>query len=978
MGPSRPFRFVYCDDQGKFHLDPEGVAALQLIKGPAAIVSVCGRARQGKSFLLNQVFESPFLYAVVEFELLGRSSGFQVASTHQPCTKGLWIWSAPVKQIALDGTEYHLLFLDSEGIDACDQTMGGIDEAALDHLSLVTEITKHIHIRAGGERATASEIARFSPIFVWLLRDFYLDLSEDNRKITPCDYLEIALSPTQGGKDLSAKNEAVSVLVNAFGFTHSRRCFDFHLFDTSFKEMLLVFMFDTSFKEMLLIRESIRALFPDRECFVLVRPLNNESDLQRLDQFSLADLRPEFRAGLNALKKCVLERTRPKQVGAMIMTGPLLAGVTKSFLDAINNGTVPEISTSLLNVEERECRRAYESATELYVFSFDRTKPLDEAILREVHNIAVQKSLAVFSSGAVGSGPARQKYEKLLQIFFRKAFEDYKRDAFLKANSRISDAIRSMETKLQEVCNPTNTKLEDAVKVLDGLIVEYEKSSDGPGKWQKLTTFLQQSFRGPIYKLVKKQWDQIESENTTLTLKCHLNEEKLRSLEKQLEEAEKCKANYLRNYEKAINDKNKVAGDYSRQMYDLEVKYVNAAKALDAVKLESSEWKRKYQQTSLKQRAEEELASAEIATLRSRRSAAEASLALAQEQAMIFQAEALDWKQKYDKAVIEAKTALEKATRIHEHSNEHAQKREEALRAEFLAVMTEKVKEEAIKKKQTEIKALEDCMASSRSELKDIELKLENYGWETSMLRHEIKELHKKLCHAEATAQLHQEEAQKMLQEKRKLEQLYQFDSQRLKNRESHRSFKLEAGTEPEQSLVGVNVSHIEKSNVHSRSTMEGMRQTEGGERHAAILERGEAGLVGAVEMLHNATSDETACSPDYLLEGNQNVEGSPSQLQCPQERLNNLEEKLITSTHLDVTNMETKLLTNGVKDSPSFQKCNSHTFRSSLSTLPTNWFHGRVGSSSRHVRAHIQSNGHGALSRAIGIPCKPSPPFGN
>lgn len=66
--------------------------------------------------------------------------------------------------------------LDTEGIDAWDQTgqysvqifslavllsslfvynqMGGIDEAALDRLSLVTEMTKHIRVRAakGGAR----------------------------------------------------------------------------------------------------------------------------------------------------------------------------------------------------------------------------------------------------------------------------------------------------------------------------------------------------------------------------------------------------------------------------------------------------------------------------------------------------------------------------------------------------------------------------------------------------------------------------------------------------------------------------------------------------------------------------------------------------------------------------------------------------------------------------------------------------------
>ncbi|PKI36363.1 hypothetical protein CRG98_043247 [Punica granatum] len=109
-GPARPIRLVYCDEKGKFRMDPEAVAVLQLVKQPIGIVSVCGRARQGKSFILNQ--------------LLGRSSGFQVASTHRPCTKGLWLWSAPLKRTALDGTEYNLLLLDSEGIDAYDQTVG--------------------------------------------------------------------------------------------------------------------------------------------------------------------------------------------------------------------------------------------------------------------------------------------------------------------------------------------------------------------------------------------------------------------------------------------------------------------------------------------------------------------------------------------------------------------------------------------------------------------------------------------------------------------------------------------------------------------------------------------------------------------------------------------------------------------------------------------------------------------------------------
>jgi len=62
--------------------------------------------------------------------------------------------------------------------------------------------------------------------------------------------------------------------------------------------------------------------------------------------YQLEKLRPEFQAGLDELTRFIFERTRPKQVAGTIMTGPVLAGVTQSFLDAINSGAVPTISSS--------------------------------------------------------------------------------------------------------------------------------------------------------------------------------------------------------------------------------------------------------------------------------------------------------------------------------------------------------------------------------------------------------------------------------------------------------------------------------------------------------------------------------------------------------------------------------------------------------------------------------------------------------
>ncbi|KAI8001577.1 Guanylate-binding protein 4 [Camellia lanceoleosa] len=827
-GPARPIRLVYCDEKGKFRMDPEAVATLQLVKEPVGVVSVCGRARQGKSFILNQ--------------LLGKSSGFQVASTHRPCTKGLWLWSAPIKRIALDGTEYNLLLLDSEGIDAYDQTgtystqifslavllssmfiynqMGGIDETALDRLSLVTEMTKHIRVRASGGRSTASELGQFSPIFVWLLRDFYLDLAEDNRKITPRDYLELALRPVQGsGRDIASKNE---------------------------------------------IRESIRALFPDRECFTLVRPLSNENELQRLDQIPMDKLRSEFRSGLDALTKFVFERTRPKQLGATVMTGPILACITQSFLDAINNGAVPTITSSWQSVEEAECQRAYDLATEVYMSGFDRSKPPEEAALREAHEEAFQKSMSAFNGSAVGAGSTRQKYEKRLHNFLRKAFEDFKRDAFREAYLQCSNAIQNMEKELRTACHAPDAKIDNVLKVLDDLVSKYETSSHGPEKWQKLTAFLRQSLEGTVADLIKKQIDRVGSEKSSLMLKCRSIEDKMGLLNKQLEASEKYKSEYLKRYEDAINDKKKLADDYMSRITNLQSKCSSLeercsslSKTLDSARLESTDWKRKYEQALSKKKAEEGQASSEIAILKSKSSAAEARLAAAREQAQSAQEDAEEWKRKYDIAVREAKAALEKAAVVQERSNKQTQLREDALREEFSVSLAEK--EEEMKDKAAKIEHAEQRLTTLSLELKAAVSKIRNYDLEISTVNHEIKELGEKLETANATAQSFERQTKMLEQEKLYLEQKYQSEFDRFEEvqgrcktaeREAKRATEL-----ADKARAEAATAQKEKSEIQ-RIAMERLTQIERAERHIESLLRQKADLANEAERYRVAEMD--------------------------------------------------------------------------------------------------------------------------
>ena len=85
---ARPLQLVRCDADGKLAVGEEAVDVLRNVRGPVAVVAVCGRARQGKSFILNQIAAScePVPSASSSKELSG-DGGFVVAPTHRPCTK---------------------------------------------------------------------------------------------------------------------------------------------------------------------------------------------------------------------------------------------------------------------------------------------------------------------------------------------------------------------------------------------------------------------------------------------------------------------------------------------------------------------------------------------------------------------------------------------------------------------------------------------------------------------------------------------------------------------------------------------------------------------------------------------------------------------------------------------------------------------------------------------------------------------------
>lgn len=106
--------------------------------------------------------------------------GFQVGPTINPCTKGLWIWKK-VFYTEKDGEQLPIIIVDTEGLGAFDEeqnhdtkifllallmssllvynSMGAIDENALNNLSLVVNLSKSLQIKRGHKDLDPDELA---------------------------------------------------------------------------------------------------------------------------------------------------------------------------------------------------------------------------------------------------------------------------------------------------------------------------------------------------------------------------------------------------------------------------------------------------------------------------------------------------------------------------------------------------------------------------------------------------------------------------------------------------------------------------------------------------------------------------------------------------------------------------------------------------------------------------------------------------
>jgi len=396
---SHAIPFIYYDDKKGFVLNKEAEEVLltRSADRTVGVISIVGKYRTGKSFFTNRV-------------LLGHQGkgGFSVGPTVNPCTKGLWLWNAPLKSDNPDYPDMDVFLIDTEGFGGTDEnvnhdsriflfslllssffiynSVGNIDENALNALSLIINLAKDIQIKTG--KATKDQDpAQFFPSFLWVVRDFTLKMVDlEGKALAPKEYLEKALEFQKGVSDaVESKNR---------------------------------------------IRKLLKHFFQDRDCVTMVRPLEDEAALQKLDDAADSDLRPEFVAQMQQAKNKVFKKIKPKLLNGNTFNGSMLVELINAYINAINGGQVPNIEHAFQYMMKNESKKAFQDSLMKVEKELNEylKSPIahDDVKMKDIKKKLEEGAIKNFKKKALGDEEMLQEYMTELSSKVKENFKKVK------------------------------------------------------------------------------------------------------------------------------------------------------------------------------------------------------------------------------------------------------------------------------------------------------------------------------------------------------------------------------------------------------------------------------------------------------------------------------------------------------------------------------------------------------------------------
>ncbi|XP_072864724.1 guanylate-binding protein 3 isoform X2 [Chlorocebus sabaeus] len=400
---------------GELVANPEALKILSAITQPVVVVAIVGLYRTGKSYLMNK--------------LAGKNMGFSLGSTVESHTKGIWMWCVPHPK----KPEHTLVLLDTEGLGDVRKgdnqndswiftlaillsstfvynSMGTINQQAMDQLHYVTELTHRIRSKSSpdeNENEDSADFVSFFPDFVWTLRDFSLDLEADGQPITADEYLEYSLKLTQG---TSEKDKT---------FNLPRLC--------------------------------IRKFFPKKKCFVFDRPVHCKK-LAQLEKLHDEELDPEFVQQVADFCSYIFSNSKTKTLsGGIKVNGPRLESLVLTYIDAISSGDLPCMENAILALAQIENSVAVQKAIAHYDQQMGQKVQLPTETLQELldmHRVSEREATEVFMKNSFKD--VDHLFQKKLVVQLVKKQDDFCKQNQEASSDRCSALLRDIFSPLEE------------------------------------------------------------------------------------------------------------------------------------------------------------------------------------------------------------------------------------------------------------------------------------------------------------------------------------------------------------------------------------------------------------------------------------------------------------------------------------------------------------------------------------------------
>ncbi|XP_069497001.1 guanylate-binding protein 1-like [Ambystoma mexicanum] len=352
---------------GQLQVNPRALDILQSINQNVVVVSIVGLYRTGKSYLMNK--------------LAGQKKGFSLGSTIQSHTKGIWMWCVPHPQ----KPKHTLVLLDTEGLGDVEKgdakndswifalavllsstfvynSVGTINQYALEQLHYVSELTELIKVKSKANSSQKEDddiedecqFVRYFPNFVWVVRDFTLELKIDGQVVSERQYLEHSLALKSGV---------------------SKKVMEYNL-----------------------PRQCIQNFFPARNCFVFVRPASGK-ELNEIESLPDSALDPQFIQQTHKFCDHVFQTAEVKKVkGGHRITGRMFSTLVKSYVDTIMSGAVPCLENAVLSMATIENEAAVKEALGHYMTQLNELVkfPVEVRELSDLHGKCEGEALKIF------------------------------------------------------------------------------------------------------------------------------------------------------------------------------------------------------------------------------------------------------------------------------------------------------------------------------------------------------------------------------------------------------------------------------------------------------------------------------------------------------------------------------------------------------------------------------------------------------